>query len=82
MIILLKRADLLAQYARLEFERIVLFHFGLDEETARRAELIVFIEDGKVCVLRGTKWPYGKEMSGADLLKYIANHGANITVQR
>ncbi len=74
MIILLKRADLPAQYARLEFAKIVLLHFGLGEETTRRAELIVFIEEGKVCVLRGTKWPYGKEMFAADLLQYIANH--------
>jgi hypothetical protein len=38
--------------------------------------LIVFIDDSKVYVLMADKWPYGKPMSAAELLKYIANHVA------
>jgi hypothetical protein len=37
-------------------------------------QLIVFTENGKVYVLKATKWPAGKPMSAAELLKYIAEH--------
>jgi hypothetical protein len=38
--------------------------------------LIVFIDDIKVFVLKADKWPYGKLMSAAELIQYIANHVA------
>ncbi len=45
-------------------------------ETTQKAELIVFIDNSKVYVLRADKWPYGKSMSAAELIQYIANHVA------
>jgi hypothetical protein len=38
------------------------------------AELIIFMENGSAFVLFGKKWPAHKPMSGAQLLKYIAEH--------
>jgi len=43
-------------------------------ETIQQAELIVFVEDNTVRVLKGDKWAYGKGMSAADLFRYIAEH--------
>jgi hypothetical protein len=63
-------------YADLEAEIVRLYHFGISTETTQKAELIVFIDDSKVYVLMADKWPYGKPMSAAELLKYIANHVA------
>ena len=63
-------------YADLEAEKVRLFHFGLSAETTQKAELIVFIVDSKVYVLKADKWPYGKPMSAAELIQYIAKHVA------
>ena len=58
----------------LEADKVRLYHFGLSTETIQKAELIVFIDNSKVYVLRADKWPYGKSMSAAELLQYIAKH--------
>lgn len=76
MIIIVTRDDLFASYASLPAAQLRLLHFQIAEETARRAELIVFVEDSKIYVLTASKRPYGKPMYAADLLKYIANHVA------
>jgi hypothetical protein len=76
MIVILQRADLPRKHSNLEFDKIHLYHFLFNPEGVRRTELAVFIEGGKISVIHGTKWPYGKPMSGAELLKYIANHVA------
>jgi len=76
MIIILKRADLSRLYTNLETEKVRLFHFGISAETTQKAELIVFIDDSKVYVLKADQWPYGKPMSAAELIQYIANHVA------
>ena len=72
MIVILKRSDLKVE--GLEVSKIRLHHTTLDEECIRRSELIVYTEDGKVTILLGTKWPYGKPMSAAELLRYLAEH--------
>jgi hypothetical protein len=74
MIVLLKRPDLSPKYDKLDVEQLHLHHFDLTEKTVQRGELIVFTEDSKVKVLKATKWPYGKPMSAAELIKYIADH--------
>jgi hypothetical protein len=76
MIIIVQRSDMSRMYADLETEKVRLFHFGLSAETTQKAELIVFIDDSKVYVLKADKWPYGKPMSAAELIQYIANHVA------
>jgi hypothetical protein len=76
MIVIVKRADLPRQHTDLETGKVNVHHFNFTPQGQERAELIVFIDSGKVRVLKANKWPYGKPMSGADLLKYIANHVA------
>jgi hypothetical protein len=72
MIIILKRADL--RENGLAADKIRLHHTLLHQSAIEAAELIVFTENGKVYVLKATKWPAGKPMSAAELLKYIAEH--------
>jgi hypothetical protein len=72
MIILLKRADLRDNV--LAADKIRLHHTLLHQSAIEAAELIVLTEHGKVYVLRSTKWPAGKQILAAELLKYIAEH--------
>jgi hypothetical protein len=74
--VIVKRADLPRHHSNLQTEQIRVHHFNFTPEGQERAELIVFIDNGKVRVLKANKWPYGKPMSGAELLQYIANHVA------
>ena len=74
MIIVVQRSDLSRMYTDLEADFVGLQHFGMSVETTQRAELIVYIDRSKVYVLKADKWPYGKPMSAADLLQYIAKH--------
>jgi hypothetical protein len=74
MINIITRVDLQYDFTELPAEKARLFHFGIDEKTAQRAELIVFVDDSRIYVLKANNWPYGKPMSGAELLKYIATH--------
>jgi hypothetical protein len=76
MIVIVKRADLPRQHANLEAEKVNVHHFKFTPQEQERAELIVFIDSGKVRVLKADKWPYGKPMSAAELIQYIANHVA------
>ena len=76
MIVILKRADLPRKYSNLEFDKIHTHHFMFEPAGVRRTELVVFIEASKIRVLHATQWPYGKPMSAAELLKYIADHVA------
>jgi hypothetical protein len=76
MIVILKRADLPRKYSNLEFDKINTFHFMFEPAGVKRTELAVFIEDGKIRVLHADKWPYGKPMSAAELIQYIAKHTA------
>jgi hypothetical protein len=76
MIVIVKRADLPRRHANLETERLNVHHFNFTPQGQERAELIVFIDDGQVRVLKAKKWPYGKPMSAAELIQYIANHAA------
>jgi hypothetical protein len=76
MIIIVQRSDLSRMYADLEADKVRLFHFGLSTETSQKAELIVFIDNSKVYVLKADRWLYGKPMSAAELIQYIANHVA------
>ncbi len=76
MIIILHRSDLSRMSTDLEADFIDLQHFRMSIETTQRAELIVFLEDSHVYVVKGSKWPYGKPMSAAELIKYIAHHVA------
>jgi hypothetical protein len=76
MIIILQCADLSCLYSNLEAEMVCLFHFGLNDGTTQRAELIIFVEDCHIHILKATKWPYGKPMSTAEPIQYIANHVA------
>jgi hypothetical protein len=76
MIIILKRTDLSRLYTNLEAEKLRLFHFRVSPETTQKTELIVFIDDSKIYVLKADQWPYGKSMSAAELIQYIANHVA------
>jgi hypothetical protein len=76
MIIIVQRSDLLRHYYDLEADKVRLYHFGISTETTQQAELIVFIDDSKVYVLKADKWPYSKSMSPAELLQYIAKHAA------
>ena len=76
MIVILKRADLPRKHSNLEFDKIHLYHFMFNPEGVKRTELAVFIEGGKISVLYASKWPLGKPMSGAELMKYIADHVA------
>jgi hypothetical protein len=76
MIIILKRADLQRVYADLEASMVRVHHIGLRDETVAKAELIVLIDNSKVHVLKANNWPYGKPMSAAELIQYIANHVA------
>ena len=72
MIIILKRGDL--RVNGLAADQIHLHHTLLHSTAIEAAELIVFVENGKVYVLKATKWPMSKPMSGAELFKYIAEH--------
>jgi hypothetical protein len=74
MIVILKRQDLLVAYAHLPINKIMLHHARIAPETIQQAELIVYVEDNTVSVLKGDKWAYGKAMSAADLFRYIAEH--------
>ena len=76
MIIIVTRDDLFVSYAGLPAAQLRLLHFPIAEETVRRAELIVFVEDSKIYFLTASKWPYGKPMYATDLLQYIANRVA------
>ena len=76
MIIILKRADLQRVYADMDVSTVRVYHVGLKDETVAKADLIVLIDNSKVYVLKANNWPYGKPMSAAELLKYIANHVA------
>ena len=80
MIIMLKRADL--RVNELAADQIHLHHTLLHPTDIDAAELIVFMENGKVYVLRATRWPMSKPMSGAQLLKYIAEHAVATEGQR
>jgi hypothetical protein len=80
VIIILKRADL--RVNGLAADQIHLHHTLLHPTDIDAAELIVFIESGKVYVLRATKWHMSKPMSGAELLKYIAEHAVEPVGQR
>jgi hypothetical protein len=74
MIVLIRRADLPNRHDRLEADKIRLHHLGLDTTTLNRAELVVFMEDDKLYVLRATNRPFGKPMSAAELLQYVAKY--------
>ena len=74
MIIIVQRSDLSRMYTDLEADNVGLQHFGMSIEKTQKAELIVFIDRSKVYVLKADKWPYGKSMSAAELLQYIAKH--------
>jgi hypothetical protein len=76
MIIILKRADLRRVYADVEASMVRVYQVGLKDDTVAKAELIVLIDNSKVYVLKANKWPYGKPMSAAELIQYIANHVA------
>jgi hypothetical protein len=74
MINIITRVDIQDAFAELPADKARLFHFDIDEKTAQRAELIVFVENCRIYVLKVNNWPGGKPMSGAELLKYIATH--------
>jgi len=72
MIIIVQRSDLSRMYTDLEADKVGLQHFGISVDIIQRAELIVFLDSGKVYVLKAENWPSGKPMSSAELLQYIA----------
>jgi hypothetical protein len=74
MIIIVQRSDLSSMYHDLEADKAGLHHFGISADTTQKADLIAFVDKSKVYVLMADKWPYGKPMSAAELLQYIANH--------
>jgi hypothetical protein len=74
LIIILKRTDVLPQFANIPNDQIKLFHFGLERDTIDRAQLIAFVENDKVCVCDTKGWPLGKPMSASQLFKIIAEH--------
>lgn len=76
MIIIVQRSDLSRMYTDLEADFVGLQHFGMSVEISQKAELFVFIDDSKVYVLKADKWPYGKPMSTAEVLQYIAKHAS------
>jgi hypothetical protein len=76
MIIIVQRSDLSSMYTDLEPDAVGLQHFGMSIEKTQKAELIAFMDRSKAYILKADNWPYGKPMSVAELLKYIANHVA------
>jgi hypothetical protein len=76
MIVIVRRDDLQRSYREIPSENAKPFHFGLTERALDLAELIVLLDDGKVYVMYTKKWPFGKPMSAAELLQYLANHAA------
>jgi len=74
MIIILNRNDLMPPNQSVPANKLVVNHFIPTRRTLDRAELVVFLEANKVYVMKATKWPYGKPMSAAELLRYIAEH--------
>lgn len=80
MIIILKRADL--RINGLAADQIHLHHTLLPPTAIDTAELIVFTENGKVYVLKATRRPMRKPMSGAEFIKYVAEHAVETMEQR
>ena len=76
MIIIVQRSDLSSMYTDLEPDTVGLQHFGMSIEKTQKAELIAFMDRSKVYVLKADNWPYGKPMSVAELLQYIAKPAA------
>ncbi len=76
MIIIIRRADLQRVYADMGALMVRVYHIGLKDDTVAKAKPIVLTENSKVYVLKATNWPYGKPMSAAELVKYIASHVA------
>ena len=75
-ILILRRSDLPRKHNHLDSDKLNLYHFMVAPENVGRIELAVFIEGGRIRVLKAKDWPYGKPMSAAELLKYIAEHAA------
>jgi hypothetical protein len=71
MIIILTCTDLQRVYADIEASMVGVHHLGLKDEVVAKVKLVVYIDNSKVYVLKGTKWLYGKPMSAADLIQYI-----------
>ena len=73
-ILILRRSDLPPRHRHVETDKINLYHFQVSPQNVGRIELAVFIEGGRIWVLKAKNWPRDKTMSAAELLKYIAEH--------
>ena len=73
---IVQRANLQRMNADMEAAKVRVYHFGLKDETSREGGIDRHHCRQQVFVLKADKWPYGKPMSAAELIQYIAKHVA------
>ena len=74
MIVIIRRADLPRHNLSVPGKNVRMYHLGTTSATIHKADLVVFLEDSQVHVLRANDWPFDKPMSAAQLYQYIARH--------
>jgi len=72
---ILKREDLPREVRGKPADKLDLFDTGLDTVQANLAELIVFMENEQVRVLKAIRWSKGREMPIETLIDYVAWYG-------
>jgi len=75
MIMILKREDLPREVRGKPADELDLFDTGLESVQTNSAELIVFMENEEIRVLKANRWSKGREMPVEALIEYVAWYG-------
>ena len=75
MIMILKREDLPREVRGKPADELDLFDTGLETVQINSAELIVFMENEEIRVLKANRWSKGREMPVETLIEYVAWYG-------